>query len=88
MGDTDELDSQVNNISQGGMGVYTELPLMESTPVTVEISFTSYDNLVIRHILEGSVVSLTKQDDQYFMNIAFDKTISHEDFMKMFQLEY
>ena len=82
------LESQVNNISQGGMGVYTESPLMKSTPVFVELSFPPSDNVMEETVIEGSVASLTEHDDHYFMGIVFDKVISHENFMKIINLEY
>lgn len=82
------LESQVNNISQGGIGVYIDTPLMKSTPVFVELSFPPSDNTMEGTIIEGSVVSLTEYDDRYFMGIAFDKVIPHENFMKIINLTY
>jgi c-di-GMP-binding flagellar brake protein YcgR len=82
------FESQVNNISQGGMGVYTDAPLMKSTPVFVELSFPPSDNAVEDTIIEGSVASLTEYDDRYFMGIVFDKVIPHENFMKIINLVY
>ncbi len=82
------FDGQVNNISQGGMGVYTDIPFDSHIPVSVELPFPPSDDVTATSTLSGRVASLRKYDDLYFVGIAFDHVIPHDRFMKMIQMEY
>ncbi|UCG78475.1 MAG: PilZ domain-containing protein [Nitrospirota bacterium] len=82
------LSTQVNNISQAGLGVYSTRPIMHSTKVMVELSFMSDDGGEEKELIEGSVASLVKEQDHYFVGIAFNNIIPHESFMKMIKQEY
>lgn len=82
------LSTQVNNISQGGMGLFTTYPLMKSTPVSVEVSLISMDDNDQKNVIEGTVASLVRDKDHYFMGIEFNDVLSHESFMRMIKLDY
>lgn len=82
------LSTQVSNISQGGMGLFSTYPLAHSTAVSIELSFISHDESEQKNIIEGNVASLVKDNDHYFMGIEFNAVIPHESFMKMIQQDY
>jgi len=79
---SETLTTQVTTISQGGMGFYADVPLRKATPVTVEL-------LIGRpgmEILEGKIVSISLEGNNYFVGIAFDRDIPHERFIEIFGL--
>lgn len=77
------IASRVNNISQGGIGVYTDVPLEKSTKVRIKFSFLGDPETGEESIIDGKVASLSENDHEYFLGIAFDQDISYDRFMKM-----
>jgi len=77
------ISSQVNNISQGGIGIYTDVPLEMSSEVRVKLLFLEDNLRGEENLLNGRVAFLSKNDDQYFLGISFDHAITYELFMKM-----
>jgi len=80
---TKPIASRVNNISQGGMGLYTKIPLEMDTEVCVELSFLDAGDRGEKSVVNGKVASLAENDEQYFVGISFDTEISYDRFMKM-----
>lgn len=78
---SEKLTTQVNTISQGGMGFYANRLLEKSTPVTVELLTDAVGRL---EILEGRIASICKQGKDYFVGISFDRVISYDRFVEIF----
>jgi hypothetical protein len=78
---SEKLTTQINTISQGGIGFYSNTFLGKSTPVTVELLFDSADRI---EILEGRIASICTHDKDYFVGIAFDMAISADRFAEIF----
>ena len=76
------LTTQVNNISQGGMGVYTNVRMEKATPVSVELLFHC-SNRIGKDVLVGSVASVSRIGSDFFVGIAFDKEISYDRFVEI-----
>lgn len=80
MGSLEGLTTQVNNISQGGMGVYTNVHIEKTTPVSVELLFDSHAGTG-KDILVGRVASVSSHGKDFFVGIAFDSEISYDRFV-------
>ncbi len=77
----ERLTTQINTISQGGIGFYSNTFLGESTPVTVELLFDAAGRT---EILEGRIASICTQEKDYFVGIAFDRAIPADRFAEIF----
>jgi hypothetical protein len=77
----EKLTTQINTISQGGIGFYSNTFLGKSTPVTVELLL---DTIGLIEILEGKIASICSQEKDYFVGISFDEAISDERFAEIF----
>ena len=77
----EKLTTQINTISQGGIGFYSNTFLGKSTPVTVELLIDAIGRI---EILEGKIASICSQGKDYFVGISFDKTISDDCFAAIF----
>ncbi len=73
------LIGHVTTISQGGMGFYTEILLEKDTPVSVELLFQALDG-TRQDAMDGKIASVCKNGEDYFLGIAFDKEIPHDQF--------
>ena len=73
----EKLSAQINTISQGGIGFYSDKFLGKSTPVTVELLV---DAVGRTEIIEGKIASICSQEKDYFVGISFDKAISDDRF--------
>ena len=76
----EKLAAQINTISQGGIGFYSDTFLGKSTPVTVELLV---DAVGRTEIIEGKIASICSQEKDYFVGISFDKAISDDRFAAM-----
>ena len=76
----EKLSTQINTISQGGIGFYSDTFLGKSTPVTVELLIDAAGRI---EILEGKIASICTQEKDYFVGIAFDKAISEDRFAEI-----
>jgi hypothetical protein len=76
----EKLTTQINTISQGGIGFYSNTFLGKSTPVTVELLSDAVDRI---EILEGKIASICSQEKDYFVGIAFDEAISEDRFAEI-----
>jgi hypothetical protein len=76
-----ELTTQINTISQGGIGFYSNTFMGKSTPVTVELLIDAAGRT---EIFEGKIASICSQEEDYFVGIAFDKAISDDRFSAIF----
>ena len=74
---SEKLTTQINTISQGGIGFYSNTFLEKSTPVTVELLINAFGRI---DILEGRIASICSQENDYFVGIAFDNAISEDRF--------
>lgn len=77
----EKLPTQITTISQGGIGFYSNTFMGKSTPVTVELLINAVGGI---EILEGRIVSICSQENDYFVGIAFDKAISEDRFAEIF----
>ncbi len=77
----EKLTTQINTISQGGIGFYSNTFLGKSTPVTVEFLIEAVGRI---EILEGKIASICSQEKDYFVGISFDKVISDDRFAAIF----
>ena len=77
----EKLTTQINTISQGGIGFYSNTFLGKFTPVTVELVIDAVGRI---EILEGKIVSICSQEKDYFVGISFDKAISDDRFAAIF----
>ena len=73
----EKLSAQINTISQGGIGFYSDTFLGKSTPVTVELWVDAFGRT---EIIEGKIASICSQEKDYFVGISFDKAISDDRF--------
>ena len=73
----EKLSAQINTISQGGIGFYSDTFLGKSTPVTVELLVDAVGGT---EIIEGRIASICSQEKDYFVGISFDKAISDDRF--------
>ncbi len=81
-GSPEELTTSVNNISQGGMGVYSSVQMEKATPVSVELLFHSLEGIK-KDLLEGKIASICSHGNDFFVGIAFDREISYEHFVEI-----
>lgn len=82
VGSLEGLTTQVNNISQGGMGVYTNVHMEKATPVSVELLFHCPDGIG-KDIFLGRVASVSPLGKDFFVGIAFDTEISYDRFVEI-----
>ena len=73
----EKMATQINTISQGGIGFYSNTFLGKSTPVTVELLIDAVGRI---DILEGKIASICSQEKDYFVGIAFDEAIPEDRF--------
>ena len=78
---SEKLTTQINTLSRGGIGFYSNTFLGKSTPVTVELLI---DAVGLIDILEGKIASICSQGKDYFVGISFDEAISDERFAAIF----
>ncbi len=78
-----QLTTQVNTISQGGMGLYTNTPLEKFTSVSVELSLDNLENKGKEDPLVGMVVSISKPNNLYLMGVCFDELLNQEQFWEI-----
>lgn len=76
------LTTQVNTISQGGMGFYTNVFMEKATPVSIEFLFSALKGME-KDILEGRIASICSQEKDYFVGIAFEREISYDRFVEI-----
>lgn len=76
----EKLTAQINTISRGGIGFYSNTFLEISTPVTVELLIDAGGRI---EILEGKIVSICSQENDYFVGISFDTAISEDRFAEI-----
>ena len=76
------LTTQVNTISQGGMGFYTNVFIEKATPVTIEFSFGAFQSME-KDILVGRIASVCFKEKDYFVGVAFDREISYDRFVEI-----
>ncbi len=77
----EKLITQINTISRGGIGFYSNTFLGKSTPVTVELLIDAVGQI---DIFEGRIASICSQEKDYFVGISFDKAISDDRFAAIF----
>jgi hypothetical protein len=78
--DAEKLTTQINTISQGGIGFYSKTFLEKLTPVKVELLIDAVGRI---EILEGKIASICSQGKDYFVGISFDKAISDDCFAEI-----
>lgn len=76
----EKLTAQINTISRGGIGFYSNIFLEISIPVTVELLIDAGGRI---EILEGKIVSICSQENDYFVGISFDTAISEDRFAEI-----
>lgn len=79
----EELRAKVTTISQGGMGFYTPAFIEKSTPVSVELLSYAKEGMTKKDIIEGKIASVSSQDNDYFVGIAFDREIAYDRFTEI-----
>ncbi len=77
-GSPERLTVQVNTISQGGMGFYTNVRLEKATPVSVELVLDPPGG---QDVFEGRIASICPQGNDYFTGVAFTSDISYDHFV-------
>ena len=77
------LTTQVNTISQGGMGFYTDVFMEKATPVSIEFLFSGLQGKE-KNILVGKIASVCTQDKDYYVGVSFEREISYNRFMEIF----
>lgn len=77
----EKLTAQINTISQGGIGFYSNIFFGKSTPVTVELLVDAFGRF---EIFDGKIASICLQGEDYFVGIAFDEAISDDRFAAIF----
>lgn len=82
-GSDENLTTQAITISQGGMGVYTNVFMYKATPVSVALLFHTSDGTPKSDIFNGRIASVCSQETDYFVGIAFDSEISYDRFIKI-----
>lgn len=76
------LTTQVNTISQGGMGFYTDVFMEKATPVSIEFLFGALRGRE-ENILVGRIASVSCQEKDYFVGVSFEREISYDRFMEI-----
>ncbi|HXX80723.1 MAG TPA: PilZ domain-containing protein [Thermodesulfovibrionales bacterium] len=76
------VPTEVNTISQGGMGFYTDVLMEKATPVSVEFLFGALQGIE-KGIVTGKIASICSQERDYFVGIAFDTEISYDHFVEI-----
>jgi hypothetical protein len=74
------LTTQVNTISQGGVGFYTSVCMERATPVSIEFLFGSLQGME-KDIFVGKIASVCSQGKDYFVGVSFEREISYDRFM-------
>lgn len=71
---------QVTTISQGGMGFYSSEYIEKSVPVSIELLLHSSGEIKKKDFLEGKIASICRNDNDYYIGVAFDKEIPGDHF--------
>ncbi|HXX54271.1 MAG TPA: PilZ domain-containing protein [Thermodesulfovibrionales bacterium] len=79
---SEELTTQVNTISQGGIGFYSNVYMEKATPVSVEFLFGAPEG-VEKDILVGKIASICSQGKDYFVGVSFEREMSYNRFMEI-----
>ncbi|MBI4689390.1 MAG: PilZ domain-containing protein [Nitrospirae bacterium] len=74
----ESINSQVVTISQGGMGVYTDVSMKKAIPVSVKLLSYTPDGMTMTDDFEGRIASVCSQEKDYFVGIAFDREIAYD----------
>jgi hypothetical protein len=77
----DGLTAQVNTISQGGTGFYTNVFMEKATPVSIEFFFGCLQGM--EDILVGKIASVCTHGKDYFVGVSFEREIPYEHFMEL-----
>jgi len=76
------VTTEVNTISQGGAGFYTEVFMEKATPVSVEFLFGTFQGME-KDLLLGRIASVCPQGKDYFVGVSFEREISYDRFMEI-----
>jgi hypothetical protein len=76
------LTTQVNTLSQGGMGFYTDVFMEKATPVSIEFLFGALRGME-KDILVGRIASVSYQEKDYFVGVSFEREISYDRFVEI-----
>lgn len=75
-GEKHPITALIRNISGSGAELYANRALEESTPLSIKIKFTNRAGKRLSDIIEGTVVSSTKEEDFYCVEISFDEQLN------------
>ncbi len=84
--DTGPITVMVQNISQGGMGVFLEHAVENGTPVSVEVNFISSLGAEVKDTINGKVSSIAERDGLNFVGISFDEELSSKKQPNLYEL--
>ena len=77
------IEGVASSISEGGLGVYTSVPIRIGTDISFDIDFLGAEGKKETDTVEGQVVWLSKQGDVYFVGIFFKETLNPEKHPKL-----
>ncbi|RMG74615.1 MAG: PilZ domain-containing protein [Nitrospirae bacterium] len=76
LSDREHITTMVDNISLYGIGLYSFVPLKKGEPVSLNIKFVERGGGENSDRVEGEVAWSIKQDDIYFVGVAFTRELS------------
>lgn len=84
--DADPDTVMVNNISLGGMGVYSEKQYDIGVEISIEVNFISMYGSEVKDTIYGKISSVAKKDDLHFIGISFGEELNPDNQPNMFEL--
>ena len=72
------IKTEVSNIAETGLGVYSAEPIGLGSEVSINIEFLSTEEEMKNDTIEGKVVWLSMKDDIYYLGIFFDEEFNKD----------
>jgi Tfp pilus assembly protein PilZ len=79
------IEGHLNSISEGGIGVYSAVPMKIGAEISMDIEFFGNEGKIENDTIEGKVAWLSKQGNIYFVGISFNETLNQDKQPKLYK---
>jgi hypothetical protein len=73
------LLTQVNNISEMGLGVYSDTYIESGAKISVQVEYQGTDGVMEKDSIDGMVAWVVPQDTLFYVGIVFEKELDPEE---------
>jgi hypothetical protein len=77
--------SQVNNISEMGLGVYSDTYIESGAKISVQVEYQGTEGVMEKDSIDGRVAWVVPQDNLFYVGIIFDKELDPEEQPKLYR---